>query len=111
MKKFLCILVVLFSLSSLHASVIAWAIAIGAVEQLVEVYKRLPDAEYILTICDKNNTECVYAGFKSCNETRMRARTALEQGASMVTIGSVHSTVNSACRDKAYYPKDKDSLF
>ena len=110
MKKFLCILVILFSMSSVHASVIAWAIAIGAVEQLVEAYKRLPDAEYILTICDQNN-ECLYAPFKSCNETRMRARTALEKGASMVTIGSVHRTVNSACRDKIYYPKDKDSLF
>ena len=111
MKKTFLVLAAISMLSLHCVKVVAqFGSTAAAVAALVkagcEIYDRIPDASYAITVVGTDNT-VAYTTASSCEQALRYAYDILDSGkAKRVTIVSEYPTVHSSCKNNTYTPSD-----
>ena len=110
MKRIFLVLAAISMLSLHCVKVVAQFGTAAAVAALVkagcEIYDRIPDASYAITVVGTDNT-VAYTTASSCEQALRYAYDILDSGkAKRVTIVSEYPTVHSSCKNNTYTPSD-----
>lgn len=71
-------------------------------QTLIKIYDKVPEAQYEMAICTNGQPACETITVNSCARALMKAKVALRNGATDVTISTVYPSIHPSCSDKSY---------